>query len=893
MPLSLAQQRLWFLQQLELTGSAAHHIVQALALSGELSVPALERSLAELVRRHEVLRTRIVEAEDGLPRQVIDDPPPAGQGLALPLEDLSWVPASERQAALLEWIEEEGSAPFALGSEPPVRWRLARLAAGEHVLVVVLHHIAGDGWSFGVIYRELSALYAAALGGEGAAALPELPVQYADWAVWQRRWFDGPELDRQLAYWTGRLAGAPAVLEVPTDHPRPADQSFRGRRVETTLAPETTARLRAFCRAEGVTPFMALLAAFQAVLSLCSGRSKLAVGTAISNRTRTETEGVIGFFANTLALPGDLDGDPPFRDLLVGTPIANRRSREAEDLVGLFANILALRVELGGAPTFRELARRVRTEALGAYGHQDVPFERLVDALDVERDLSRPPLVQVMLAVQNTPAVEPELPGLAVESLHLPGYKAQIDLFLQVVDLGDETLAVLEYCADLYEEGTARRLLERFGRLTAAALADPGAPVDALPLLAPEEERELRAAAAGPARPLPEPATLHGLVAARAAADPARPAVVCGAEVLTYGELVASARAVARRLAAVGVGPEAPVGVLLERRPHLVAALLGVLEAGGSYVPLDPGYPAERLAWMAADAGLAAVVTERSLAEAAGALGMPAAPRVVVDDLEAGAAGEASPAAVGPGSRAYLLYTSGSTGRPKGVEVPHGAAVSFLAAMARRPGVTPEDAVLATTTIGFDISVLELFLPLSVGARVVLVDRETAADGAALAARLEEVTVAQATPTTWRMLLESGWRGRPGLKVLSGGEALDRELAERLSAAVAAPAGEVWNVYGPTETTVWSTAGRVTPGAGPVAIGEAIDNTRLAVVDRRGERCPVGVPGELWIAGAGVARGYRGRPGATAERFVPDPFASEAGGARAYRTGDLARWRPD
>jgi amino acid adenylation domain-containing protein len=587
-------------------------------------------------------------------------------------------------------------------------------------------------------------------------------------------------------------------------------------------------------------------------------------------------------------------------DLLVGTPIANRRSREAEDLVGLFANILALRVELGGGPTFRELARRVRAEALGAYAHQDVPFERLVDALDVERDLSRPPLVQVMLAVQNTPAVEPQLPGLAVESLHLPGYKAQIDLFLQVVDLGDETLAVLEYCADLYEEGTARRLLERFGRLTAAALADPGAPVDALPLLAPEEERELRTAGAGPMRPVPAPGTLHGLVAARAAADPSRPAVVCGGEVLTYGELVASARALARRLAALGVGPEAPVGVLLERRPHLVAALLGVLEAGGSYVPLDPGYPAERLAWMAADAGLAAVITESSLAEAAGALGLPAAPRLVVDDLEAGPAGEAAPAAVGPGSRAYLLYTSGSTGRPKGVEVPHGAAVSFLAAMARRPGVAPEDAVLATTTIGFDISVLEIFLPLTVGARVVLVDRETAADGAALAAHLEEVTVAQATPTTWRMLLESGWRGRPGLKVLSGGEALDRELAERLLAAVAAPAGEVWNVYGPTETTVWSTAGRVAPGEGPVAIGEAIDNTRLAVVDRRGERCPVGVPGELWIAGAGVARGYRGRPGATAERFVPDPFAAEAGGApggsaggRAYRTGDLARWRPD
>jgi amino acid adenylation domain-containing protein len=847
-PLSWGQHRLWFLQRLELTASAAHHIVQALTLTGELDLPALERAVTALAARHEILRTRFVENAEGLACQVIDPPP--GTTARLSVEDFAWVPAAEREATLHGWVEDEASAPFALGVEAPIRWRLARFG--------------------GVVHRELSALYAAARA-EAAAPLPEQPIQYADWAAWQRAWLDGPELDRQLAYWSEHLAGAPPALEVPTDHPRPADWSFRGRRVEATLAPETAARLRAFCREAGATPFMALFAAF---------------GVLLSRLTRAE-------------------------DLVVGTPIANRRSREVEDLVGLFANILALRLDLSGAPSFRELVRRVRAEALAAYSHQDLPFERLVDALGLERDLSRPPLIQVMLAVQNTPPAELELPGLEVEPVRLPGFKAQIDLFLQAVDLGDGMLMVLEYSAELYEPETARRLLERFARVVEGALAAPEAPVGALPLLSREEERAVLAAGRGPARLAAGPATLHGLVAARAAAAPGRPAVVRDGEALAYGELVAGARRLGRYLVGMGVGAEAPVGVLLERRPALVTALLGVLEAGGCYLPLDPGYPPERLAAMAADAGVVAVVSERSLAALAEALTPPGARRVEIDGADrAGIAGQ-EPAAlerpIGPDHLAYVLYTSGSTGKPKGVEVRHGGAVAFLGAMARRPGVGPEDVVLATTTVSFDISVLELFLPLAVGARVELVDRETAADGRALAPFLDEVTVAQATPTSWRMLLDGGWRGRPGLKALSGGEPLDRELAGRLLAAVGAAgdrsgggAGELWNVYGPTETTVWSTAGRVAPGAGPVAIGEPIAETRLYVVDRRGELCPVGVPGELWIAGAGVARGYRGRPGATAERFVPEPApagpAEESGGrpgGRAYRTGDLVRWRAD
>jgi amino acid adenylation domain-containing protein len=871
-PLAWAQRRIWFLERLELSANTAHHVTQALELQGDLSVPALERVVAALVRRHEPLRTRIVEGVDGLPYQEIEPAEAEGGRIGLPVHDLSGVPAAARTEELYRWIEHEASQPFALSAEVPSRWRLARMGEERWVLLMVFHHIATDGWSYGVLFRDLAGLYRAELTGE-PAGLPELSVGYADWSAWQRSWLDGPELDAQLDYWTRTLAGAPQVLEIPTDLPRPAQQSFRGRRVEAVIDRRASEALRGFCREVGVTPYMALLAAFGVLLARMSGQE----------------------------------------DLLIGTPIANRRSSEVEDLVGLFSNLLALRVDLssreGREPGLAEMARRVREASLGAFAHQDLPWERLVDALGVDRDLTRPPVVQYLFAVQNAPHTDLDMPGLEAEVLHLPGIKSQTDFYAQVVDLDGELTIVTEYCADLFEEATVRKMLERFVRLVAEGVARPERSVWRLPWLDAAERRALLEAGGGgvPVRAASD--TLHGLVAARAEEHPERPAVSWGDATLSYGDLMAAARRLAHHLRALGGRPEAPIGVLVERSPAMLTSLLGVLEAGSCYLPLDPSYPPDRLAAMARDAGVGVIVTEASLAGLLDVPELAGARRVVIDGADRGAiAGRpATPvgSGVAGGNRAYVLYTSGSTGRPKGVEVRHESAVAFLAAMARAPGVGPRDTVLATTTISFDISLLELFLPLSVGARVRLVGRETAADGEALAAALRDVTVAQATPTSWWMLVESGWRGQPGLKVLSGGEALDRELAERLLPTAGhgedddAPAGvaELWNVYGPTETTVWSSTGRVRPvsgGHGPVPIGRAIPGTRLYVVDSHGALCPVGVPGELWIAGAGVARGYRRRPSLTAGVFVPDPFAAETGGEpgdRAYRTGDLVRWR--
>ena len=866
-PLAWAQRRAWFLERLELSATTAHHIVQALELVGDdLSLPALERAVAAIVRRHETLRTRVVEGADGLPYQVIDPPEPEGARVEVPVTDLSGAPAAARDEELFRWIEHEASQPFSLSAERPSRWRLARMGGGRSVLLILFHHIATDGWSYGVLFRELSAFYRSEVTGE-PTGLPDLPVQYADWSVWQQRWLDGPVLEAQLDYWRRALAGAPQVLELPTDRPRPAQQSFRGRRLKTTLGPQTVEPLRAFCRRAGVTPYMALLAGLGVLLARSSGQE----------------------------------------DLLVGMPIANRRSAEVEDLIGQFANLLALRVDLsshdGVEPGLAEIARRVREAALGAYAHQDLPWEKLVDALEVERDLTRPPLVQYLFAVQNSPGFDLALPGVEADLLDLPGTKSQTDFYAQVLDLGDEMKLVVEYCADLFEESTIRRLTERFERLVAEGVARPERSVWRLPWLADAERRALLEAGAG-GTPAPAAAdTLHGLVAARAAEHPERPAVRFAEETVSYGALVAGARRLGHHLAGLGGRPEAPIGVLVERKPAMLTALLGVMEAGSCYLPLDPSYPPDRLSAMAEDAGVSVVVTDAALS---GLLDLPGVREVVIDgaDREAIAARASTPVGAGASgaNRAYVLYTSGSTGRPKGVEVRHGSAVAFLAAMAEEPGIAASDIVLATTTISFDISLLELFLPLSVGAQVHLVDRETAADGPALARVLSEVTVAQATPTSWWMLLESGWQGRPGLKVLSGGEALDRELAERLLPRIAAGPGggrdgELWNVYGPTETTVWSAAGRVrgvAEGPGTVPVGRAIPGTRLYVVDSHGALCPAGVPGELWIAGAGVARGYRRRPALTAAAFVPDPFAQETGGSpgeRVYRTGDLARWR--
>ncbi len=626
-------------------------------------------------------------------------------------------------------------------------------------------------------------------------------------------------LERQLAYWRERLAGAP-VVELPSDRPRPAAQSFRGRTFSTGLSAERLAAVSALAREHGVSSlFMALLAGFQALVYRYTGEDDVVVGTPIANRTRGELEGLIGFFVNSLVL----------------------------------------RTDLGGDPTGAELLARVRDTALGAYAHQDLPFEYLVEKLQPQRDLARNPLFQLMFNLMNMPETQVHSGGLKMSQLD-PG--AGISLFdLQVYASENERglLTIWEYSTDLFDSATVVRLAEHFATLLQGLAARPGSRISELPLLSPREQRQLLVDWNATRRPLPG-LPVHEAIAGQAARTPDAVAVVCGGESLTYGELDRRANGVAHWLRRQGVGPEVRVGLAMERSLEMVVALLAVLKTGGAYVPLDPSYPAERLAFMREDAGIAVVLET-----------LPEAP----------ASAAAPESGVGPENISYVIYTSGSTGRPKGVQISHGALANFLSAMAETPGLTAGDTLLAVTSLSFDIAGLELYLPLLVGARVVVASREDAADGRRLQALLAHsgATVLQATPATWRLLLESGWQGGEGLKALCGGEALPPALATALLPRV----GTLWNVYGPTETTIWSTVEEIQDG-GPILVGRPIANTEAYVVDAGGRPAPTGVPGELQLGGAGLARGYLGRPDLTAESFVPDPFGVGVDGCTARAT---------
>ncbi|HEY2940845.1 MAG TPA: amino acid adenylation domain-containing protein, partial [Vicinamibacteria bacterium] len=756
--------------------------------------------------------------------------------------------AEDRAAALRRLMAEEARLPFDLARGHLFRARLLRLADEDHVLLATLHHIVADGWSLGVLVRELGALYTAFSRNE-PSPLPHLPVQYADFAQWQRQWLSGERLQRQLAYWREKLAGLP-TLNLPLDRPRPPLQTFRGAMHHFRIPGDVAARVRELARREKATIFMALMTAFQTLLHRYSDQEDVAVGTPVAGRTRTELEGLIGLFANTLVF----------------------------------------RTDLGGDPSFREALARVRENALEAYAHQEMPFERLVGELRPERNLSAHPLFQVMFVLQNAPAAPVRLPGLGLGSVGVETGTSRFDLTLFVTDGADGFSGTFEYNTDLFDRETVERLSAHFGMLLEGAIEAPDRRISELPLLTSPERTRMIGEWNDTARDVPPEACLHGLIEAQVARSPDRIAVSFEGESLSYRALDKRANQLAHRLRKLGIGPEVLVGIYLERSLDMVVALLATLKAGGAYLPLDPAYPQDRLAFMAADAGIHVLMTQASLLDM---LPRGGAEVLCLDSERESLAREsetALPELVSGDNLAYVLYTSGSTGRPKGVQIPHGAVVNFLTAMTEQPGLGPEDVLLSVTTLSFDIAGLELYLPLVMGARVELVGRETAADGRQLRERLDRsgTTVMQATPATWRLLLEAGWNGEAPLKVLCGGEALPGDLAAELLRRGAS----VWNLYGPTETTIWSALHRVV-AAEPVApLGRPIANTEMYVLDGRGQPVPVGVPGELFIGGAGVARGYRNRADLTAERFVPNPFAS-APGARLYRTGDLVRYRPD
>ena len=841
-PLSFAQQRLWFMDQLS-PGGFAYNITGGLRIAGRLDVGALERALGELVRRHEPLRTVFV-AVDGQPAQIVN---PAGD-FHLPVLDLETVPAEDREAEGRRRMTEEGRRPFDLRRGPLFRGHLFRFGGEEHVLQLTIHHIVADGWSLGVLSKEMTVLYRVYV--EGGRDLGPPPARYADVVRRQRERLSGPTLEAQAAYWRERLSPPPPVLELPTDRPRPAIQTFDGA-VETLMIPPALVEsLQRLGHEHGVTLFMTLLAAFDALLHRYTGVDDIAVGTPIANRTNVETEGVIGLFANTLVLRTDLSGDP----------------------------------------TVSTLLRRVRDAALGAYGAQDFPFERLVEMVQPVRDMSHSPLFQVMFILQNIPFEPVELGGLTLSYLEIRTGSAKTDLTLEIWERPEGLKVDLEYNTGLFEAETIRRLGRHLERLLTAFVADPDQRVSRLRLLGEDEWRQIGAEWNATQAAIPDGIT-PGLVETEAARAPDALAACFEGGRLTYRELNARANRLARHLQRQGVGPNVLVGVLVERSLEMLTAVLAVMKAGGAYVPLDPAYPADRLEFMLKDGRISLMLTEETLRDR---LAVPAEVRTICLDrgapLVACEAEENLPSAAAPTDLAYVIYTSGSTGRPKGVQITHRSLVNLLSAFRGIVDASPRDVLVAVTTLSFDIAGLELLLPLVTGGQVVIAGRDVAADPAKLMGLLSDAgaTIVQATPATWRMLIEAGWQSASGLRVLCGGEALPADLAARLCATGAL----VWNVYGPTETTIWSTAHRVGDAAGPVPIGRPIANTRTYVLDRLGEPVPIGVPGELYIGGAGVARGYIDRPELTQERFVVDRFSDDPG-ARLYRTGDIVRYRPD
>jgi amino acid adenylation domain-containing protein len=841
-PLSFAQERLWFLDRLE-PGGSAYIIPSALRLTGRLEAACLARALAEIVRRHESLRTTFTE-RGGEGVQIVGPP----FAPALPVIDLRglWGMPERREAETRRLLGDEAGRPFDLSTGPLLRAALIGLGPDDHVLMLSMHHIVGDNWSTELLVRECTLLYQAFSEGR-PPALPELPIQYSDYAVWQRGWLQGEELETQLAYWRKELAGAPAILELPTDRPHPPVQSFRGRIFKAALPPDLAGALRQMAQQQGATLFMALLAGLQALLGRLSGQDEVLVGTPIAGRHRLEVEGLIGLFVNTLVLRGRLDGE---------------------------------------RPAFRLLLDRARHAALDAYGHQDLPFEKLVEELQIPRSLSVNPLFQVLLVLQNAPAAGVLLPGLKLSLVDVPVDSAKLDLAFDFSQPEDGRLALdIGYATDLFDRGTVQRLFGNLRVLLEGAAADPDSPLAALPLLTEAERAEL-AAWNRTAVEYPD-ACLHELIAAQVERTPDAVAVMFEGESLTYRELDERASALARQL------PDTLVGICAERSLEMVVGLVAILKAGGAYVPLDPDYPAERLAFMLEDAAVPVLLTQGHLVER-----LPAhEARVVVlggtkdvkdvkdvKDTRDGKDGD-------PDGAAYAIFTSGSTGRPKGALNAHRGIVNRLLWMQQEYGLTADDRVLQKTPFSFDVSVWEFFWPLIVGARLVVARPGGHQDPAYLVETIarEGITTLHFVPSMLQVFVE-----QPGVerctslrRVMASGEALPADLAERFFARLPEGVG-LHNLYGPTEAAVDVTYHECRPGEARVPIGRPVANTRIHVLDREGNAVPVGVAGELHIGGVQVGRGYLHRPGLTAERFIPDER-----GARLYRTGDLARWLPD
>jgi len=857
LPLSFAQQRLWFIDQLE-PGSSVYNFPAAVRLKGPLNVAALKKSLDEIVKRHEALRTTFAIV-DGRPVQVIAPL----LTLTLPIVDLRELPEPEREREVQRLATNEALCPFDLAEGPLVRTTVLRLGENEHVGLLTMHHIVSDGWSTGILIREMAVLYDA-FCSDRPASLPELPIQYADFAHWQRHWLEGEVLETQLTYWKQQLLGAPPLLELPADHPRPPLQTFRGAHQSILLTRTVGDGLKALSRQEGATLFMTLLAAFTILLHGYTNQDDLVVGTPTANRNRLEIEGLIGFFVNTLVLRTDLSDNPSFRDLL----------------------------------------RRVREVCLGAYAHQDLPFERLVEELHPARDLSRNPLFQVMFVLQNAPLQAVELPGLSLSPIEVDTSTTHFDLTLHIVDTEQGLVGTLAYNTDLFEAVTITRMLGHFRTLLEAVIATPERCVSDLPLLTEGERQQLLLNWNDTTVDCPKDLCIHQLFEAQVERTPDAIAVVLEDRQLTYDELNRQANQLANHLRLLGVGPEVPVAICLKHSVEMVVGLLGILKAGGVYVPLDPAYPKERLAFMLEDAKVPVILTQGALLA-----GLPEHHANVVcldSDWEAitQKSAENPICFTMPENLAYVIYTSGSTGQPKGVLVSHASTAEHCLNVQRYYELDSSDRVLQFASMSFDLSLEQIFPTLIVGATLVLMSTDvwhtTDLHKRSSEFRLTVLNIPtgywQELTREWADLSELVPNIQPRVFIVGG----DTMLPEFLDLWHRTPMSSIRliNAYGPTETTITATAFDIAPrlrepsALQRIPIGRPLANRATYILNKYGDPVPVGVPGELYIGGHCLARGYLKRPDLTAQNFVPDPFSSEPG-TRLYKTGDLARYLSD
>ncbi len=837
-PLSRSQQRLWFLNQLD-PANAVYNIAIALTVDGPLKRDVLERSLKVLVERHETLRTRFLQ-KDGVPYAIVDD----AHDWQAEFVDYSFLPPDMQQDEILRFAQEAARNPFSLDRGSLFRATLLKKSSAQHVILLVMHHIISDGWSLGVLAQELGSIYQSFAAGRENPLEP-LQFQFRDFVAWEQR---ESELSyaADLEYWRQQLAGELPLLELPADHVRPSLQTFNGQRVSTYISADLASQLQKVGRGQNATFFMVLLAAFKVLLFQYSGQ----------------------------------------QDILLGTPTAGRLKHDFEGLIGFFVNNLVLRTDLSGNPSFAELVQRVRKTSLEAFEHQSVPFDQLVEVLQPNRSLDRSPIFQVMFTLQNAPLPRLRLDELEMKPFDFQSLQARYDIAVDVHLFEGKYRCDFEFNTDIFDKETILQMQRHYLGLLETVASAPATLIRALCVLSESEHHQIVEAWNRTAIPASPYATVAEWFQAQAAKTPASVAVIFDGRSLTYAELDAQSDELASILRSHGVARGTVVGVFLHRSHEMVVALLGILKAGGAYLPLDPQLPAQRIEFLIADAAVPLIITQTELRDS---LSDSGAALLMIDQISESLE---QPPTDKPTSEdlAYLIYTSGSTGNPKGTEISHGSLVNLLASMLREPGLTSEDTLVAITTLSFDIAGLEIFGPLVCGATLVVASREQVLDPELLAGLLEQsaATVMQATPSTWRMLVESGWLGRANLRMWCGGEALRPDLAESLLAR----GRELWNLYGPTETTIWSAAHRVKNGENPILIGRPIGNTRMYILDPEGQPVPVGVAGELYIAGAGVARGYWRRPELTGTRFLPDPF-DPVPGRRMYRAGDLARYRRD